>query len=244
MSGFVPRLGAAPGAPFPDPERALREPNGLLAWGGDLSCGRLIAAYRHGIFPWFSEGEPILWWSPDPRCVFRTDAMHLPKRLARALRTSGFSAVADTRFEAVIDACATPRKADAGTWIVPAMRAAYVALHRAGHAHSIEVERDGELVGGLYGVAIGGMFCAESMYSAVTNGSKFALLALAARLGSWGFPLIDAQVESAHLLTLGAITMPRPKFLARLSELATCPEPVGNWRERFGRMPASELAQR
>jgi leucyl/phenylalanyl-tRNA--protein transferase len=238
----LPRLGTDPESPFPDPARALTEPNGLLAYGGDLTPARLINAYRAGIFPWYSDGDPILWWSPDPRCVFESEAMHVPRRLARWLKASRWRVVADRRFEAVIDACAAPRAGHAGTWIVPAMRAAYVALHRAGHAHSIEVERDGELVGGLYGVAVGRVFSAESMYSAAGNASKLALLALAHRLAAWQFPLIDAQVPSAHLYTLGARTLRRARYLGLARALALAPEPVGDWRERFGSVEAGELA--
>lgn len=236
-------LSADPEAPFPSAHLALREPDGLLAVGGDLSPPRLLNAYREGIFPWFSEGQPPLWWSPDPRLVFATDGLHLGSRFRRTLRTSSWQVHADTAFAAVMAACAeSPRPGQRGTWITPAMRAAYLELHRLGHAHSIEVMDDGRLVGGIYGIALGRMFYGESMFSAVSGGSKVALAALARRLREWGFPLIDAQVENPHLLTLGATSMPREAFLARVAELARQPETPGNWTLRFGLMAACELA--
>lgn len=235
-----------PHAPFPDAARALREPDGLLAFGGDLAPPRLLAAYRHGIFPWFSEGEPILWWSPDPRMVFRTDGVRLSSRLRRALRGSTWVAIADTRFDAVIDACATlPRPGQRGTWITAQMRDAYRVLHRLGHAHSVEVHdtADGALVGGIYGVAIGRMFFGESMFSARSGGSKVALAALAARLHGWGWPLLDAQVANPHLVSLGAQSWPRDAFLAAIAPLcADASAPEGPWTARFGTLPAPALA--
>lgn len=233
---------------FPPAEGAMREPNGLLAVGGDLSVPRLLAAYRAGVFPWYSHGQPILWWTPDPRMVFRTDGVRLSSRFRRALRASPWIVRADTGFDAVIDACAnTPRAGQRGTWITPAMRRAYSTLHRLGHAHSIEVfdagQSDGErLVGGLYGVAIGAMFFAESMFSADSGGSKVALAALARRLAVWEWPLIDAQVENDHLVSLGATTMPRREFLARVAPLVASPWPPGPWTARFGTLNASTLA--
>jgi leucyl/phenylalanyl-tRNA--protein transferase len=238
----LPWLGREADAPFPDPSSARAHPNGLLAAGGDLTPRRLLAAYREGIFPWYSPGEPILWWSPDPRCVFHTDRMHLPRRLARSFAASDWQVVADTRFAEVIDACAAPRELHAGTWIVPEMREAYVELHRAGFAHSIEVLDGDELVGGLYGVAVGRMLFAESMFSRRSHGSKAALLGLALRLREWGWPLIDAQVPSAHLFTLGAQQMPRPEFLARARQLAGEAHAAGTWRARFDTLPAARIA--
>ena len=236
-------LGDDPHAPFPPVSHALREPDGLLAAGGDLSPTRLLDAYAHGIFPWYSEGQPILWWSPDPRMLFRSDGVHLSSRFRRSLRGSRWQACADTAFEAVIDACAgIPRAGQRGTWITPEMRAAYVALHRLGHAHSVEVFDDSRLVGGVYGVAIGRMFFGESMFSIASGGSKVALAALAQRLRQWGWPLIDAQVENAHLLRLGAQSWPRERFVGAIGELCRQPAAPGPWTDRFGRLPAAELA--
>ncbi len=243
MSLRLPWLGDSADAPFPAPASALRHPNGLLAAGGDLSVPRLLAAYRSGIFPWYGPGEPILWWSPDPRCVFHTTRMHLPRRLARTLAASTWQVVADTRFAAVIDACAAPREAHAGTWIVPEMRSAYLALHEAGFAHSIEVLDGAELVGGLYGVSLGRIFFAESMFSARSAGSKAALLGLATRLREWGWPLIDAQVPSPHLYTLGAQTMAREAFLQQLPQLLDGSAPAGHWRQRFGNLAVEGIGR-
>src|SRR5215468_6190433 len=174
-------------APFPPIERALREPNGLLAAGGDLSAERLLDAYRHGIFPWYSEGEPILWWSPDPRMVFATDRVHVSTRLRRWLRRCDWRIGADCAFATVVRACAAPRRGRAGTWITRDMFEAYRRLHELGHAHSIEVrDPGGRLVGGIYGVAVGTMFFGESMFSAATNGSKVALIALCRGLAAGG----------------------------------------------------------
>lgn len=230
-------------APFPPVERALRDPDGLLAIGGDLSPRRLLAAYRHGIFPWYSAGQPILWWSPDPRMVFRTDRVRLSSRFRRSLRNSTWQVRADTAFEAVIDACATvPRAGQHGTWITREMRDAYVRLHRLGHAHSVEVLDGGRLVGGIYGVAVGRMFFGESMFSAASGGSKVALASLACALHRWGWPLVDAQVENPHLLSLGAIRMPRREFVHRVALLSAADEPPGPWRARFGEHDARSLA--
>jgi leucyl/phenylalanyl-tRNA--protein transferase len=237
-------LDADPRAPFPPAGCALREPDGLLAVGGDLSVPRLLNAYAGGVFPWFSAGQPILWWSPDPRTVFDTGAVHLSSRFRRGLRHSRWQVVADTDFAAVIDACAgTPRPGQDGTWITAGMRDAYLALHEHGHAHSIEV-RDGQaLVGGLYGVAIGRMFFGESMFSARSGGSKVALAALALRLHGWGWPLIDAQVENPHLVRLGARRMPRAGFLAAIAPLVRSADAPGPWRTRFGTLAAGLLAR-
>lgn len=247
----LPMLDADPTAPFPPAGSALRDPDGLLAFGGDLSPPRLLNAYAHGIFPWYSDGQPLLWWSPDPRMVFRTDGVHLPRRFRRTLRGLPWVATADTAFDAVVAACAdTPRRGQRGTWITAEMRAAYCALHRLGHAHSIEVRERGEdaapgegrLVGGLYGVAIGRMFFAESMFSAASGGSKAALAALASRLAAWGWPLLDAQVENAHLRSLGAEAWPRDRFLGEVRRLAALAEPSGPWTGRFGALPVAALA--
>lgn len=232
-----------PDAPFPPAELALRQPDGLLAIGGDLSPQRLLNAYRGGIFPWFSEGQPLLWWSPDPRTVFRTDGVRLGSKFRRSLRQSTWTIRADTCFSDVIGACANvPRPGQDGTWITAEMQAAYVELHRLGHAHSVEVFESQRLVGGIYGVAIGRMFFGESMFSAESGGSKVALAALAHRLAGWGWPLIDAQVENTHLLSLGAESWPRRDFLRTVAEQVALPVPGGPWSSRFGEMPASALA--
>lgn len=239
----LPWLAMEPAAPFPPPASALRDPDGLLAAGGDLHPVRLLNAYRQGIFPWYGEGEPILWWSPDPRTVFRTDRIALSRRDRRTLRGSGWVARADTVFDAVLDACArAPRPGQAGTWITDDMQDAYRRLHRLGHAHSVEVfDRDGALIGGIYGVAVGRMFFGESMVSLRSGGSKAALAALAAYLQGRGWPLIDAQVSSAHLLRLGAEVWARPRFLERVAALTATPEPAGAWTADFGDWPLSSL---
>ena len=239
----LPRLGADPASPFPPLEAAWREPDGLLAAGGDLSPVRLLNAYARGIFPWFSPGEPILWWSPDPRVVFDTAGFRLPRRFRRELRGSAWTLSADTRFEEVMRACAQiPRSGQDGTWIGTQMLAAYGALHRLGHAHSIEVLAGERLVGGLYGVAIGQMFFGESMFSAESGASKVALAALARRLAGWGWPLLDAQVSNPHLLSLGARTLARAEFAARVAELVALPGRNGSWSAEFDGLRAAELA--
>ena len=225
---------------FPDPALALRDPNGLLAFGGDLSPARLLAAYRRGIFPWFSHGDPLLWWSPDPRCVFRTDTVHVSRRLMRALRHSHWTLSVDRAFAEVMHACAAPRGADPGTWITPEMIEAYTHLHALGHAHSLEVWSGGELIGGIYGVSIGRSFSAESMFSRANDASKVALLALCRALHGWGFPLLDAQVPNPHLRRMGAVTLPRVEFLRQWRELVSLPGPA-SWSSPFAR--AAELRE-
>ncbi|TAN07782.1 MAG: leucyl/phenylalanyl-tRNA--protein transferase [Rhodanobacteraceae bacterium] len=224
MRRIQPLAALAPEA-FPDPAGALREPNGLLAFGGDLSPQRLVAAYAHGIFPWYSEGDPLLWWSPDPRCVFATDGVHASHSLAKFLRKCGWQWSMDRDFEGVMRACAAPRRDGPGTWITRDMLTAYTNLHRLGHAHSLEVWGDDALVGGLYGVSIGRMFSAESMFSRRSNASKVALLLLARVLRERDFPWIDAQVPNPHLLRMGARSLPRERFLAELAKLVTEPAP-------------------
>lgn len=245
MSRALPYLLAAdPAAPFPPAESALREPDGLLAIGGDLSPQRLLNAYASGVFPWFSEGQPILWWSPDPRTVFRTDGVRLSSRFRRQLRSSHWIVRADTAFAQVIDACASiPRAGQDGTWITTPMQQAYIELHRLGHAHSLEVFDGTRLVGGIYGVAVGRMFFGESMFSADSGGSKVALAALAAHLHSRGWPLLDAQVESPHLMRLGAQRLPRAEFLQQVRLQVDQVAPPGSWSERYGERPASALAE-
>jgi len=215
---------------FPPVETALADPNGLLAMGGDLSVARLLDAYRHGIFPWFNPGEPILWWSPDPRMVLVPGEIRVTRSLAKRMRNAGFELRVDTAFIDVMRACAEPRDGEPGTWISSAMVAAYTRLHQGGYAHSIETWRDGRLVGGLYGVAIGRMFYGESMFSREPDASKVALARLARQLQQWEFGLIDCQMETAHLASMGARTMPRAAFTARLAELVNLPHLCGPWR--------------
>jgi leucyl/phenylalanyl-tRNA--protein transferase len=205
--------------PFPPVEEALRNPNGLLCAGADLSVPRLLAAYRNGIFPWYSGDEPILWWSPDPRMVLFCDELKISRSLAKNLRNKGFETRIDSAFAKVIKACAEPRKEGAGTWISTEMQAAYVALHRAGHAHSVETWLDGRLVGGLYGVAIGRAFFGESMFSRETDASKVALVALVEELRRRDCPMIDCQQRTPLLASLGAREIPRRQFLRRLAAL-------------------------
>ena len=239
----LPWLDNNPRSPFPPASSALCDPDGLLAVGGDLSPTRLLNAYQHGIFPWFSDGQPILWWCPDPRMVFRTDDVHLSSRFMRRLRSSKWIVRADTAFAEVIGVCArSTRTGQRGTWITAAMRAAYCNLHRLGHAHSIEVFDGEQLVGGLYGVAIGRMFFGESMFSGQSGGSKVALAALACRLQEWDWPLIDAQVENPHLLSLGARAMPRDEFLLQITALTAIREPAQSWTYAFDRLAAAQLA--
>jgi leucyl/phenylalanyl-tRNA--protein transferase len=227
---------------FPPVQSALDEPDGLLAAGGDLSPARLLAAYRNGIFAWYSDQQPILWWSPASRTVFDTANVHLSRRLARWLRRCDWEISADTSFAAVVRACAASRARQHGTWITDDMFDAYCGLHAAGHAHSIEV-RDGEhLVGGIYGIAIGRMFFGESMFSAITNGSKVALLALCRVLHDWNYPLLDAQVASDHLFTLGAREMARAKFCDKVTELTAAAGMDGAWSGRFPSFSPADLA--
>lgn len=215
--------------PFPPLEAALREPNGLLAAGGDLTEARLLDAYRQGIFPWFSPGEPILWWSPDPRMVLIPEAFKLSRSLRKRLRRPDYEIRVDTAFEAVMRACAEPREGQSGTWITGAMIQAYRRLHEAGYAHSVETWMEGRLVGGLYGIALGRVFFGESMFTRATDASKLALAHLVTQLGRWGFGLIDCQMVTAHLASLGARPIPRSEFRGRLDALASQPGRVGRW---------------
>ncbi len=209
----------APDDRFPPVEQALADPNGLLAAGADLSVARLIDAYEKGIFPWFNDGQPILWWSPDPRMVLFPAELKVSRSLAKTLRTARFDVRADTAFREVIQNCRMPRQHQVGTWITAPIVDAYCNLHRAGIAHSIETWLDGELVGGLYGVALGRAFFGESMFMRVTDASKVALVTLVRQLGHWGFGLVDCQMNTAHLATLGAREITRPEFTRRLQEL-------------------------
>jgi leucyl/phenylalanyl-tRNA--protein transferase len=226
---MIPFLG--PSDPFPPVDQALDDPDGLLAAGADLSVPRLIAAYEQGIFPWFNEGDPILWWSPDPRMVLAPRAFHVSHSLKKRLKQRRFTVTADQAFATVLDECAAPRPDEGGTWLTAPMKAAYVALHAQGIAHSIEVWMDGALAGGIYGVALGRMFFGESMFSRRTDGSKIALFSLARQLDRWGFPWIDCQLETDHLLSLGAAQVPRRQFVAEVARLVR--EPAPDW-SRFG----------
>jgi len=218
-----------PAAPFPDVALAETEPNGLLAIGGDLSVTRLTNAYRHGVFPWFNEGDPILWWSPDPRTLLFPERLRVSRSLRKRLRRRELGVTLDRAFDAVITACSEPRRDGAGTWLVPEMVAAYRALHRRRLAHSVEVWQDGALVGGLYGVGIGGVFFGESMFSRADDASKVALLHLCRRLTAWGFGLIDCQVMSAHLIRLGAQEVPRRDFVRLLRHWCRASGRPGLW---------------
>jgi len=230
--------------PFPPVEAALEEPNGLLAAGGDLSCERLLDAYRHGIFPWFGDGDPILWWSPDPRAVFATGRLHRSASLRRFLKHCDWTIRADSAFAEVMRECAAPRAGQPGTWITPEMLVAYGELHERGHAHCVEVvDRTGRMVGGLYGVAVGRMFFAESMFSAASNGSKVALAALCHTLSGWGFDLVDAQLSSSHLTSMGAFEMPRNDFVAHVARACLLPFESGTWGERWPTRLAVQLAK-
>jgi leucyl/phenylalanyl-tRNA--protein transferase len=208
----------------------LRDPNGLLAAGADLSPQRLISAYRQGIFPWFNAGDPILWWSPDPRMVLLPDQLRISRSLAKTLRHANYSVRLDTAFDQVIAACAVaPRAGQSGTWIVPAMQAAYLRLHALGYAHSVETWREGKLIGGLYGIAIGGAFFGESMFSRVTDASKIALAHLCKHLIAREFGIIDCQMETTHLKSFGARPIPRDDFLARVASRVAAGDPPGKW---------------
>jgi leucyl/phenylalanyl-tRNA--protein transferase len=215
--------------PFPPVERALKDPNGLLCAGGDLSMERLLQAYRHGVFPWYSGGEPVLWWSPDPRMVLHCDELKVSRSLAKSVRNKGYDVRVDTAFPDVLTGCAGPRKGEPGTWLGDDMRSAYLALHRAGYAHSFETWRGDDLVGGLYGVAIGRMFYGESMFSRATDASKVALVALVHTVKERGFPLIDCQMNTELLASMGAREIPRSAFLRALSALVHYAEPPGKW---------------
>lgn len=225
---FIIPPGAAPDC-FPDAASAMREPNGLVAIGGDLSVERLLAAYRRGIFPWFSHGEPILWWTPDPRCVLEPQSVHISRRLARTVRSGRFEISLNTRFDEVVLGCAGPRGYTDQTWITGDMAKAYARLHESGHAHSIEAWQDGKLAGGLYGVGIGRMFFGESMFSARRDASKVILVHLTGWLESLDYGLIDCQVASSHLMSMGATLMPRAQFLDQVRLLCAKTPVPGAW---------------
>ena len=201
---------------FPPVALALRDPDGLLAFGGNLSLPRLLYAYSQGIFPWYSEGQPIMWWSPDPRAILFPDELKISRSLRKTLKKAPYRITLDTAFADVMDACAEPRDEDAGTWITDEMKSAYYDLHQQGHAHSVEAWQNGELVGGLYGVAIGKVFFGESMFTRCTDASKIAFVHLVQQLKKWGYAVIDCQVHSGHLSSLGAVNIPRTEFISLL----------------------------
>ena len=218
--------------PFPPVERALKNPNGLLAAGADLSVARLLEAYGRGVFPWYSHGQPLLWWSPDPRMVLFCEELKVPRSLAKSIRNKGYEVRIDTAFPEVLKGCAAPRKDQPGTWLGPDMRVAYARLHQEGYAHSFETWSEGELVGGLYGVALGRMFYGESMFSRATDASKVALVELVSFLKTRGYPLIDCQMHTPLLESLGAREIPRREFLRALASLVNYPEPPSKWMKR------------
>ena len=218
-----------PTDPFPPLERALRRPNGLLAAGRDLSVATLVDAYTQGIFPWFSDGEPILWWSPDPRMVLFPAELHVPKSLQRRMKKDDYRVSADTAFDRVIRECAAPRPDHPGTWITRRMIAAYGRLHAAGLAHSVETWEGAELAGGLYGVAIGRAFFGESMFARRADASKIALVRLVRQLHAWGFGVIDCQMRTAHLESFGAREIPRRQFSTMLASLVGASAIASPW---------------
>ncbi len=217
-----------PREPFPPGEHALRDPDGLLAVGGDLSVSRLLQAYRHGIFPWFNPDEPILWWTPNPRAVLQPSQLHISRSLRRAVNRADYAVTLDRAFTAVLEGCSEGRRE--GTWLGPAMRQAYTELFRRGFAHSIEVWRDGQLIGGLYGVALGKVFFGESMFSRASNGSKLAMVWLCRQLDAWQFALLDCQVASPHLERMGIQRIARNEFESILDNAIDAPlTPGGRW---------------
>jgi leucyl/phenylalanyl-tRNA--protein transferase len=232
---MIPWLSPHPS--FPPVAQALSEPDGLLAAGGDLSLPRLLAAYRHGIFPWYSPGDPILWWSPSQRMVLNTAQLRVPRSFAKVLRNRRYQVVFDRDFEAVIRACAAPRDGQHGTWIVEDMIQAYLRLFRAGHAHSVETWQDGQLVGGLYAVNVGRMVYGESMFSRAPDASKIALAHLARHLHGHGLDLIDCQMHTGHLASMGARLMLRDDFIAAVAARVAAPVPAGVWEYCFDNEP-------
>jgi len=219
----------SPGSDFPPVAAALRDPNGLLAAGGRLDVDTLLRAYRSGIFPWYAHDDPILWWSPDPRMVLEPRAIHVTRSLGKTLRHGTFEIRSDTAFEDVIDNCADLRRDD-GTWINPAIRSVYVELFERGYAHSIETWVDDNLVGGLYGLAIGRVFFGESMFHVQRDASKLALVHLCRQLERWNYGLIDCQMETTHLASMGAVPIPRDEFIDRLADLVDSADSPGKWQ--------------
>jgi len=226
---------------FPNVADALTDPDGLLAAGGDLDPERILFAYRKGIFPWYDDGQPILWWSPDPRCILRPADLHLSRRLRRQIRSSSAELRFNQAFSDVIRACAGERKSQQGTWITGDMMAAFEQLHGEGWAHSVEIWENAQLVGGIYGLCIGRVFFGESMYSAIPNASKMALLGLTWHMQAEGLELLDCQVVSQHLMTLGASTIPRAEFTKILDR--ACIRPSRHERWPCGSLPVADLLQ-
>ena len=222
---------------FPPIDAALDDPNGLLAAGGDLSAARLVDAYRHGIFPWYNGGQPILWWSPNPRMVLFVDEFTPPRSLRKVVRQGRFEIRVDTAFQQVMAGCAEPRAGQSGTWITPQVIEAYTALHEQGYAHSVESWRDGELAGGLYGIAIGRMFYGESMFARVSEASKVALVKLVAMLRRLDMPLIDCQQETEHLARFGGRPISRRSFAGWLARLVHLPKPTETWAQAAAATP-------
>lgn len=214
---------------FPPVELALQDPDGLLAVGGDLSASRLLQGYRRGIFPWYEEGQPILWWAPDPRSVLLPDELKVSRSLKKSLLRRGYSVSMDSAFPEVIKACGGKRNYTDNTWITPEMDKAYNELHRMGIAHSVETRRDGVLVGGLYGIALGHIFFGESMFSNDTDASKVALVYLVGQLKAWNYQLIDCQIQSRHMDSLGARNIPRSEFNAYLDRYIDRDYVIGSW---------------
>ncbi len=244
MSEFqLAMLGPKATSPFPATDQALLRPNGLLAWGGGLEPQRLLNAYRQGIFPWYSEDEPILWWTPDPRCVLLPEQVYVSNRTRRRFNSGRYRVTADTAFAEVMAACAEPRDGIAGTWITGELTAAFIDLHRQGISHSVEVWQDSvcqdsvgqewQLVGGIYGMALGKMFFGESMFSRQVDASKIALVALCSQLQRWSFGLVDCQVTNPHLLSMGAMELPRREFESRKKALVAQAATKGNWQDSF-----------
>jgi len=217
--------------PFPPVSKALQSPNGLLCAGGDLSPERIVEAYSRGIFPWFSEGDPILWWSPDPRMVLFPAELKVSRSLRKAVARGDYETRFDTAFREVMQACAQPRNGQGGTWIVPEMVDAYTRLHERGLAHSVESWRDGELVGGLYGVALGKVFFGESMFARAPDASKVALVKLVERLAADGYRVIDCQQATAHLASLGAREIPRKEFAQLVEDSIQYPPSGQRWTD-------------
>jgi len=215
--------------PFPPVDTALRDPDGLLAAGGDLSTERLLDAYARGIFPWFGDDDPVLWWSPDPRMVLWLRDLHVSRSLRRLIRAVHYTVTLDAAFPQVMAACAEPRDAEGGTWITAGMMDAYNRLAEIGHAHSVEVWSGGELAGGVYGVALGRMFYGESMFTRRRDASKVALVYLARQLERWGFEFVDCQMSTAHLASLGAREIPRAEFLQHVDRLVHLPAVPPPW---------------
>ena len=225
----LPQIGADPHSPFPSPDRALQTPNGLLAWGGDLHPDRLLQAYRKGTFPWYSEGQPVLWWNPAPRCVLFPSSVHLSRRTRRRYNSGVFRLSVDLDFESVIEACAEPREYEQSTWITQEMKEAYIRLHHSGHAHSLEVWNGDDLAGGIYGLSLGRVFFGESMFSRQTDASKIALVALCRLIDAHEYALLDCQVGNPHLFSMGAELVSREKFQSLLDAHVNDTEITLNW---------------